>query len=637
MKRLLRLLFPILCVWIMIPTPVFSAPARDSVSPPSDRKAYFNAKQYFDEGTYEPAVEAFQKFLADFPHSPLVPEAYFLIGQAYIQLKQYTEALDSLKTVVEGFPTVPFAGEARLQLGRVYLELGRVEEAISILEQEAVINKDSQTRQDLYAKIADLYLANREGLKAIESLLKQRQWVKDREERLPVEGKIRQVMEQHLKDRQLYKIFEQYPQSYPGDEALMRLSETAFGKGDFFRAERHLNQFLGHFPKHPSTQRARELLTGILNEIKSYRVRIGVLLPLTGQQASYAQSVLKGIQLAMEDAQGMFPEKYVGLVIRDFEEQPAKLKAALEELVKEYSSMAIVGPLLSKDVARVASLAEKYQIPLMTPTATENKLTQDHDYIFRNTVTPEFMGKTLAEYAMLKSGLKRFVIFYPKDAYGVEMMKILSEEVNRLGGEMIVAEAYPPDAVDFRDEIKHVIQLDLARYGALIPSQEPTGEQKPEYIAGFDGVFLLGDPLKTGLLAAQLAFHDIKDRTLLVTHGSGSAEFIAAGNRFVEGAILVDGFFEGSTDPVVRSFVSRYQAKYQESPDLFAAQAYDCVQMILLALKGGATRPDQVKGYLGQVRGFHGASGITTFHPKGQVEKQIFVIQVKNGKYVQVN
>jgi ABC-type branched-subunit amino acid transport system substrate-binding protein len=217
------------------------------------------------------------------------------------------------------------------------------------------------------------------------------------------------------------------------------------------------------------------------------------------------------------------------------------------------------------------------------------------------------------------------------------MMKILSEEVNRLGGEIIVAEAYPPDASDFGNEINHVIQLDLARYGALVPPQDPTGGQAPEYIAGFDGIFLLGDPLKTGLLAAQLAFHDIKDRTLLVTHGSSSSEFITAGHRFVEGAILVDGFFEGSSDPVVRSFVSRYQAKYQESPDLFAAQAYDCVQMILLALKSGATRPDEVKAYLGQVRDFHGASGITTFHPKGQVEKRLFVIQVKNGKFVQVN
>jgi ABC-type branched-subunit amino acid transport system substrate-binding protein len=636
MNLVIKLLLPVLCLSMVISASVFPASARDQTSPQLDRKAYFNAKQFLDEGAYEPAVEAFQKFLADFPKSPLIPEAHFLIGQAYFQLKQYTEAVDSFKTVVEGFPTASFVNEARAQLGKAYVELGMVDEAIPILEQEAALNKDPQKRQELYAKIADLYLSNREGLKAVDALLKQLQLVKNREERLPVELKIRQMLEQ-LNDQQLYRLFAEYSQSYPGDEALLRLSETAYKKGDFFRAERYLNQFLGHFPKHPSTQRAKELLTGILNEVKSYRFRLGVLLPLTGPQASYAQSVLKGIQLAMEDTQGMFPEKYVGLVVRDFEGQSTKLKSAFEELVKEYNSIAVIGPLLSKDVTGVASLAGKYQTPLITPTATANKLAQDNDYVFRDTVTPEFMGKTLAEYAMLKSGLKRFVIFYPKDVFGQEMMKILSVEVNRLGGEVIVTEAYPPDAMDFQNEIKQVIQLDLTRYGVLVPPQDPTTGQKPEYIAGFDGVFLLGDPLKTGLIASQLAFHDVKDRALLVIPGSGSSDFIAAGNRFVEGAILVDGFFEGSTDPAVRNFVSRYQAKYQESPDLFAAQAYDCIQMILLALKGGATRPDQIRNYLEQVRSFHGASGITTFHPKGQVEKQLFVIQVKKGKYVQVN
>jgi ABC-type branched-subunit amino acid transport system substrate-binding protein len=632
-----KIYFLFFCLLIFIPSSVLSAPVRSSTGPSEERKAYFGAKQYYEEGSYERTVSALQEFLTNYPKSSLVPEAYFLMGHAYIRLQKYHEAMDPLRMVVEGFPAVPFAGEARLQLGKVYLQLGMVEEAIPILEQEAAQNRDAQTRQDLYAQISDLYLNHKEPLKAVEALLKQRQFIKDREARLPVEGKIHQVIEQNLEDHQLYRLFEQYPQSYPGDEALLRLSEITFGKGDLFRAEKYLDQFLGHFPKHLAVQRAKELLTAILARIKAYRFRIGVLLPLTGREAPYADSVLKGIQLAMEDVRGMFSEKSVGLVIRDFEEQPAKLKASAEELIKEYSSVAIVGPLLSKHVALVASIAEKNMTPLITPTATASKMVEDNAYVFRNTVTHEYVGKTLAEYAMLKSGLRRFVIFYPQDAYGLEMMKILSEEVNRLGGEIIASEAYSPDANDFGDPIKHMIQLDLARYGAMIPPDNPGAAQKPEYIPGFDGIFLLGDGMKTGLLASQLAFYDIKDRTLLVSHGGNSSEFLLAGNRFVEGAILVNGFFEGSTDPTVRSFVNRYQAKYQELPDLFAAQAYDCVQMILLALKSGATQPDQVRDYLAQVRGFHGASGLTTFHPKGQVEKRLFVIQVRNGKYVQVN
>ena len=627
----------VLCLFIITLFPIPATPANNTLSAPMDRKAYLSAKQYYDEGDYEGAVSAIQEFLVGYPKSPMVPEAYFLLGQAYVQLKKYTEAVDPLKTVTEGYLSVPFAGEGRLLLGRVYLQLGMIDDAIPVLEREAALNRDPRARQDLYAQIADLYLTNRDGLAAIETLLKQRQLANDREERIAVEEKIRQVVEQRLEDQQLRSLFEKYPDSFPGDEALLRLSETEYGQGDLFRAERHLNAFLVHFPKQGSNPRARELQSIIINHLKAYRFRIGVLLPLTGRQAPYADSVMKGIQLAMDDVQGKFPDKFVGLVIRDFEEQPARLKASMEDLVREYESIAIVGPLLSKDVEMVVPLAEKHQIPLITPTATANRIAQDNAYTFRNTVTHEFLGQTLAEYAMLKAGLKRFVILYPKDSYGLEMMKIFSEQVNRLGGEIFVAEAYSPDATDFGGEIKHVIQLDLARYGALVPPANPGPGQKSEYIPGFDAVFLPGDALKTGLLAAQLAFYDIKDRVLLLTDSAKSSEFFSAGNRFVEGAILVDRFFEGSTEPMVRNFVSRYQAKYQESPDLFAAQAYDCVQMILLALKGGATRRDQIRDYLTQVREFHGASGITTFHPSGQVEKRLFVIRVKNGKFVEVN
>ncbi len=72
------------CLWIFILSPVFSAPARDSAGPPVERKAYFSAKQYYDEGAYERAVSTVQEFLTNYPKSSLVPEAYLLMGQAYI-------------------------------------------------------------------------------------------------------------------------------------------------------------------------------------------------------------------------------------------------------------------------------------------------------------------------------------------------------------------------------------------------------------------------------------------------------------------------------------------------------------------------------------------------------------------------
>jgi branched-chain amino acid transport system substrate-binding protein len=627
----------ILCLSLAILGPVPAVSTDDAPNSNEEKEIFQSAKQSYDQGDYILAETAVQDLLQEFPDSRLIPEAYFLLGQTYIQLQRYKEAIAPLKAAIQGNPEAPFAGEARLQLGRVFLQLGMLEEAIPILEREAVLSADPVTKRNLYAQIADLYLSSGDGVSAITALVKQYPLSLDEAEKIGIREKIGQVVEQHLNDEELRILSESYPQTFPGDVALLRLGEAAYTEGDLFRAEQYLNQFLVQFRNHSTVPRAKEILVEVRDRIMEHQYRIGVLLPLSGPQAPYADSVLKGMQLAMDVFKESLPDQFAELVIRDYKGQRNLLRKSLQQLINEYDSTVLVGPLLSKDVEMLSPVVEEYKIPLMTPTATANGISHHNPYIFRNTVTHEGIGRALAEYSILKAGLTRFVILYPNDSYGLELMRIFSEEVNRLGGEIIVAEAYAPDANDFGPEIRRVIELDLARYGAVSPPEKPEPGQKLQYIPGFDAVFLPGDPLTTGMLAAQLAFHDIKDRVLLIAHGANSPEFLSAGNRFVEGAILVDGFFEGSADPVVRDFVARYYAKFAEPPNLFAAQAYDGLQMILLALKNGASNRDEIRDYLAQIRGFHGASGMTTFHPTGQAEKSLFIIQVQNGQLVQVN
>ncbi len=603
----------------------------------AEAQAFKNAKRFFDHGVHERAITELQAFVARYPKSEKVPDAYYMVGQSYIRLNRFSESADFLRSVVDNHPDSAYAERAGRELAQVYLRIGRTDEAIPLLEREAALSGDTQAKRDLYGKIADLYLSNQDGLKAIESLMRRHRLLADPAERGRGESRIREIIETHLDDPQLIRLAELHPKGFPGDAALMRLSQTAYSRGDLQSAEDFLNRFLTAFPGHPKGDSAREMLTRILEIHKSFEFRIGVLLPLTGEQAPYADSVMKGIELAMEQAKDLFPEHYVGVIARDYEGKVQRLKNYMSELIEEYETIAIIGPLLSRDVEEVAPVAEEYEVPIITPTASRRGVAAGNRYVFRNTVSHELIGRRLTEYAVLDSGLRRFVIFYPKDSYGLEMMKIVSEEVNRLGGEIIVAKSYEPDANDFGKEIRQVIQLDLGRYGALVPPAESDEVKEPEYVPGFDAVFLLGSPFKTGLLAAQLAFHDVKDRMLLVPHGGNSENFLVAGDRHVEGAIGVDSFFEDSPDPTVRNFVGLYQARYQEPPDLFAAQAYDCVQLILLSLKNGALLRDEVRDYIAAVREYHGASGVTTVTRTGQVEKQLFVIQVRNGKFVQVN
>jgi ABC-type branched-subunit amino acid transport system substrate-binding protein len=139
-----------------------------------------------------------------------------------------------------------------------------------------------------------------------------------------------------------------------------------------------------------------------------------------------------------------------------------------------------------------------------------------------------------------------------------------------------------------------------------------------------------------GLIAGQLAFYDFKNITLLGSNGWNSKDLLKIGGRFVEGGVFVDGFFSGSTDPVVQSFVERYRTRYQTDPTIFAAQSYDITRMVLAALQKGIASGPALRDYLLTVKDFPGASGRLNFTPEGEAEKKLFIIQIKNGRFVQI-
>lgn len=642
MKLPLRFFFLLLPLGAVLSFPAFPL-AQEATAELSaaERKAaeklYGEGRRFLQEEYYDLAVETFEKFLSDYPQHDRLPEVYFLLGQANVRLKRDAAAIEFFKKIVQEHPGAPFAPEARRQLGRIYLQVGMLKEAIATLEQQAALTEDVRPRAELYSQVASLYLIDRQPLKSIETLLKERSLTVEDQERLLIAGKIRRVIENQLTEPQLKQLSERYPRSFPGDEALFRLGKAAYEKEDLFGAEGHLRRFAERFPRHAYRREAAELLDAVRRRQEAYRFRIGVLLPLSGPQAPYAESVLKGLRLAMSQARFMLPEGFAGLVIRDYGEGPKKLKEGLEQLDREYEAVALIGPLLSRDVETVAPLVQSYQIPLISPTASASQIALENAYVFRNAVPFRLQGKALVEHAMLQFGLRRFVIFYQDDSLGLETMKVLAGEIGRLGGELVTVEGYAPDANDFAREIRHVMEVDLSRYGTLLPPADPASGERPEYVPGFDAVFLQGDPLKTGLLAAQLVFHGIQDRMLFVADGEDVSKFISAGERFAEGAFVVKGFFEGSEDPAVREFVDLYRSKYQEMPDIFAAQAYDCARLILLALQQGAKDRNQIRDYLAQVRAFRGASGLTSLHPSGRVQKRLFVLQIRGGKLVQVN
>ncbi|MDE3035774.1 MAG: ABC transporter substrate-binding protein, partial [Nitrospirota bacterium] len=104
----------------------------------------------------------------------------------------------------------------------------------------------------------------------------------------------------------------------------------------------------------------------------------------------------------------------------------------------------------------------------------------------------------------------------------------------------------------------------------------------------------------------------------------------------VDGSVFVDGWFQDSPDPAMREFVERYRQKYQSSPTLFAAQAYDAARLALEAIRRGATNGKGLREQLLRGQDLPSLGGLASFGPGGALERRVFLIQVKQGKLVQL-
>ncbi|MBI3995290.1 MAG: penicillin-binding protein activator [Nitrospirae bacterium] len=583
-------------------------------------------------GELEQAQIALELLLTTYPESSLRDQVYFGLARIHRQRQNDADAVAQYQKLINEFPGSPLIEEARRELVEAYIGLGQYDGAILILELDRSSNPDPAAREALTDRIVEVLLRKKDRVQAVMELLKKEGGRE--EEKQAIENRVGELLEQSSQP-DLEELVRRFPKGYPGDAALLRLADLRESAREYFEAERDLRRFLLIYPRHKAVSRARGRLAAIRQMYLSRRYLIGALLPLSGRLKPFGQQALNGIRLAVDSAPEEVPEKSVGIVIKDTESEATALQSGLEELARDYRVSAIIGPMLSRQVTAAAPRADAYRVPLLTPAASE-EWAKPWKYVFRNSITNRQQAREIAAYAVTTLHLNRFCILYSEDGYGLEMMRVFSEEVVSRGGEIIGRASYDPQATDFGRPIKFLKEADLAKYGILGPPPQQKGEIR-EYRPGFDAVFMPGDYDQAGLIAAQLAFYEIQGVTLLGTSGWNSQDLFRIGGKYINGGIFVDGFFPGSSDPAVRSFVERYRNRYDEEPTLLAAQAFDTAALILKALQQGAVNGEAVRDYLGRIQNYSGVTGPISATPAGDLSKRLYVIQAKDGKFVQIN
>lgn len=584
--------------------------------------AQFNRKQF------DLAAKTAETFLYKYPTSRSRDRALFRLGEVRLTLRDYPGAAKFFREVIQEYPSSALILHARYRLGICYFEMKEYDLAVANLSDRSRVTDPAQLKR-IAEMLSAAYLAKKSWLSATREFTALVETAQAEQQKAGYRDRIRELIDKYLGEDDLKVLSAEA--AYPADLAKLRLAGMMMEKRQFRDAIELAKRFLEMHPGHAEKTRAEMILNDATSRLTAPRYAIGALVPQSGQAAVFGERVLRGAQLAAHEFNLRNPDERIEIIVRDTEGSPEKALAGLRELAGK-GVLAVIGPLLTREAEAIAPELEKLKLPAITPAASGEGIGKLSPWLFRNSLTTYSQAASAARFAVGK-GLKKFVVFYPEDAYGKDLARLFMKELDHKA-EILASIAYPPDVKDFGPYIRRLIEIDFRSRKIQIPEDDAERKKLFQiYTPGFDAVYLPGYAERVGLLIPQLAFYNITGVALLGSNNWHSPDLFERAGRHAEGSVFTDGFFPESDEPAIKTYVDAYRSAYQEEPDILSAQAYDATAMVAALLKQHRDSPSAVKDGLLATRDYPGISGGTTFAGVGEAQKKLFMITVENGKF----
>jgi len=334
---------------------------------------------------------------------------------------------------------------------------------------------------------------------------------------------------------------------------------------------------------------------------------IGAYLSLTGTETSFSSSTRKGLEMAIDqiNSQGGVKGRTLKLVIKDDKGNPEVAKQVVGELADQENVVAIIGQAASQLSLAAAPIAQKKQIPMISPSSTNPRVTEAGDYIFRVCFIDPFQGYVMAQFAHnhLKVG-KVAILRDRKSEYSMGLAEYFSKTFSGLGGEIVAEEEFVAGDSDFREQLSHI--RSVAPAAIFIPGYYPD----------------------VALIARQIRKMGLKAH-LLGGDGWDSSKLFEIAREAVNGSYFSSHFSSESSEPKVKEFVDLYRERYQERPDSFAAMAYDATHILARALAASkSTTRSEVRTQIAETKGFQGVTGTISLNSDRNAEKPAVIFKV---------
>lgn len=305
------------------------------------------------------------------------------------------------------------------------------------------------------------------------------------------------------------------------------------------------------------------------------KVKIGLILSLSGPAAVLGQQARDGFNLALKDLGGKLGGRDAEVVIADDELKPDVAVTKVKGLLERDKVDFVVGPIFSNILIAIEKPVVESKTFLISPNAGPSsfagKSCSPYFFVtsYQNDQVHEVLGKVAQE-----RGYKRVYLLVPNYQAGKDAVAGFKIDYK---GEVVEESYVPLNTLDF--------QAELSKIAALNPDAIFT------FMPGGMGVNLVKQYKQAGL-ADRIPFlsaFTVDESTLPAQQDAAVGMF--GGANWAPNLDL----------PQNKKFVAAYEAAYHSVPGTYAFQAYDAALLIdsaVKAVKGNLADKDAVRAAL---------------------------------------
>jgi branched-chain amino acid transport system substrate-binding protein len=341
-------------------------------------------------------------------------------------------------------------------------------------------------------------------------------------------------------------------------------------------------------------------------------ILIGEYGSMTGSEATFGKSTHNGLVLAIEERNAAGGVKGRKIEVKSYDDAGKTQEAgsAVTRLITQDKVVAVIGEVASSLSIAGGSVAQQYGIPMISPSSTNEQVTEIGDMIFRVCFVDGFQGYVVAKFARDNLKASKVAILYDKSAaYSDGLAAEFKKHFIEQGGTIVAEATFTKGDSDFSAQL------------TTIRGASPEAIFLPAYYTDVGNIAL--QARKLGITVPFMG-----------GDGWDSTQLQAIGGKAIEGSYFSNHYSPDEQRPEVQDFVKKYQAKFGGVPDGLAALGYDAGRLLFEAMdRAPSLGGKDLAAAIAATKDFAGVTGKISINAKRDAEKSAAVLQVKDKGY----